>query len=105
MPVVPPPRSLFGDAIILAFLASQALDGVFTYLGLREFGPAIEANPLIGSILPVLGFAATIASAKLVAAAFGIVLHVRGVHLAVAALTGLYLAAAVGPWAAVLLLH
>jgi hypothetical protein len=104
LPRSPSARSLFGDAVIIAFLCSQALDGIFTYLGLRQFGPAIEANPLIGSVLPVLGVVATVASAKLIAAGFGIVLHVRGVHVAVAALTALYLAAAVAPWTAVLLL-
>ena len=104
LPRSPSARSLFGDAIILAFLAAQALDGIFTYLGLRQFGPGIEANPLIGSVLPVFGAVTTIAAAKLLAAGFGIVLHIRGVHAAVAALTALYFAAAVAPWAAILLL-
>ena len=88
--------------MIVVFLLSQALDGVLTYLGLRQFGPGIEANPLIGSALPVLGASLTVAGAKLVAAGFGIVLHLRGVHRAVAALTALYLAGAVAPWTAIL---
>ncbi len=100
-----PRRSFFGDLVIVAFLMSQALDGVLTYLGLKQFGPAIEANPLISSALPVLGLAGTVAAAKLLAAGFGIVLHVTGVHRVVAALTALYLAGAVVPWAAILLLH
>jgi hypothetical protein len=97
--------SFFGDLVIVAFLMSQALDGVLTYLGLKQFGPGIEANPLISSALPVLGQAVTVAVAKLLAAGFGVVLHVTGVHRAVAALTALYLAGAVVPWVAVLFLH
>ena len=83
---------------IVVFLLSQAVDGIFTYLGLQQFGPAAEANPLIVSVIPVLGLGTAIASAKLFAAALGVVLHLRGVHLAVALLTGFYLAAAVVPW-------
>lgn len=97
-------RSPFGDIIIVVFLVLQAADGVFTYLGLKQFGPGIEANPLISTALPVLGQAATLAFAKLLAASFGIVLHMTGIHRAVALLTALYLAAAVVPWAALLLL-
>lgn len=100
---LPPARSFFGDAVIVAFLASQALDGVLTYLGLKQFGSGMEANPLISSALPVLGVGATVAAAKLLAAIFGVVLHVTGVHRVVAALTALYLAAAVLPWVALLL--
>ncbi len=97
------PRSLFGDLVIVAFLVAQALDGVFSYVGLVQFGPHIEANPLISSAIPVLGQGAALASAKAIAATFGIVLHLRGVHRAVAALTVLYIGAAIVPWAALLL--
>jgi uncharacterized membrane protein len=96
-------RSSFGDAVIVVFLLSQALDGVLTYLGLKQFGPGIEANPLISSALPVLGQAVAVAAAKLLAAGFGIVLHMRGVHRTVAALAALYFAAAVLPWALLLM--
>lgn len=108
MPLLPslaPRRSFFGDLVIIAFLMSQALDGVLTYLGVKQFGPGIEANPLISSAMPVLGQAATVTVAKLLASAFGMVLHVTGVHRVVAVLTALYLAGAVVPWAAILFLH
>ncbi len=95
-------RSLFGDVVIVAFLTAQALDGVLTYLGLKQYGPGIEANPLISWAVPVLGQAAAVAGAKCVAAGFGIVLHVRGVHRAVALLTVLYFGAAVVPWTVLL---
>ncbi len=97
------PRSVFGDFAIVAFLVAQALDGIFSYVGLVQYGSHIEANPLISSVIPVLGQGGALATAKIVAATFGIVLHMRGVHRAVAALTLLYLAAAIVPWAALLL--
>jgi len=102
LPVLSPRRSWFGDLVILVFLMSQALDGVLTYLGLKQFGSGIEANPLISSALPVLGHGVTVASAKLMAAGCGIVLHVTGVHRVVALLTAFYLAGAVVPWVAIL---
>ncbi len=98
-----PRPSLFGDLAIVVFLVCQALDGVFTYLGLQQFGPTIEANPVIAAAIPHFGGAATLALAKLVAASLGIALHLTGVHRVVALLSLLYLGAAVTPWAMLLL--
>ncbi len=95
--------SAFGDIVIVAFLVAQGLDGVFTYLGLTRFGPQIEANPFITSMVAIAGPIATLTFAKLVAATFGIVLHFAGVHRVVALLTILYVAAALVPWATIFL--
>src|SRR5439155_11418802 len=43
------PRSLFGDVMVVSFVLMQLFDGVFTYLGVSMWGPAIEANPLVSS--------------------------------------------------------
>ncbi len=96
------PRTLFGDTVIVLFLLSQALDGIFTYLGLQQFGLSAEANPLIVSVIPVLGQGMAVAAAKVFAATLGVVLHLRGVHRAVAVLTLLYVGLAVVPWAVML---
>ena len=40
-------RDLFGDIALLAFLITQACDGVFTYVGVSSYGLHMEANPLI----------------------------------------------------------
>lgn len=95
--------SLFGDLVIVAFLLCQALDGVFTYLGVHQFGKGIEANPLIGAAMPALGTGVALTGAKLLAASLGIILHLTGVHRAVALLTAFYLGAAILPWAALFL--
>ena len=49
-----------------------------------------------------VGGGAALLGAKLLAASLGILLHLTGVHRIVAALTVLYLAAAVVPWTALL---
>jgi hypothetical protein len=97
-----PPRRLFGDIVLVAFLIAQVLDGAFTYMGVMTFGPSIEANPVIGSLMLHLGHGPALMMAKLVAAVLGIGLHLRGTHGAVALLAGFYVSAAVLPWVLIL---
>lgn len=97
-----PKRSLFGDCVVLAFLLAQACDGVFTYVGMKTLGPSIEGNPLLAVLMIRMGGAAALFTAKLLAGSLGILLHLTGVHRIVAVLTGLYIVAAVVPWATVL---
>ena len=97
------PETLFGNVAVLVFLCVQCLDGVFTYLGIVTWGIAIEGNPLISSVVAHAGPGAGLAGAKLLASAFGIALHLWRVHTLVAMLTAFYVAAAIIPWAALLL--
>ncbi len=97
-------RTRFGDVAVVLFLAAQALDGVLTYVGVRQLGPSMEANPLLAWMMGTLGCGIALASAKLVASAFGIILHLSAVHRVVAALAIFYLAVAVVPWIALLFL-
>jgi hypothetical protein len=94
----------FGNVVIILFLIAQALDGGLTYVGVRAFGPQVEANPLLAWLMHVAGEGPALAGAKLAAAGFGIILHLAAVHRALALLTALYLSAAVFPWAGLLLL-
>jgi hypothetical protein len=89
---------LFGDVAVVIFVIVQALDGALTYLGVHIWGPAIEANPLVSSAVAMAGVGTGLAAAKLVAVAFGVVLHLRRVHNVVALLTAFYIAAAILPW-------
>lgn len=98
----PVSRSWFGDFVLVVFLISQVLDGAFTYIGIATFGPAIEVNPLMSSLMMTVGQGTALAFAKMVAAALGIALHLRRVHGVVAVLTGLYITVAILPWAALL---
>ena len=99
-----PRRSRFGDLVVVSFLVVQYLDGAFTYLGIRMWGPGIEANPLISSAMTAGGIAVGLGGAKALAIALGIMLHLRGVHNLVAALTAIYFTAAIIPWTALFLL-
>lgn len=95
----------FGNLSVIAFLLVQYLDGFYTYAGFTIWGLGIEANPLIRSAVGVVGPGTGLAIAKLVAIGFGMMLHLRGVHVAVAALTGIYLVLSTLPWTALLFLR
>lgn len=96
-------RSRFGDAAVLLFLVAQCLDGVFTYVGVLTYGMAIEGNPILATLMRTLGYGPALIVAKSVASALGIALHLAGIHAVVALLTAFYMAAAVLPWATLLL--
>ena len=97
-----PRRSIFGDVVLVAFLCAQVLDGAFTYLGVVTFGPTVEANPVIVSLMGYLGHGPALMIAKLIAGSLGISLHLRGTHGAVAVLAAFYVVAALLPWAVIL---
>jgi hypothetical protein len=97
-------ESSFGNLTVLAFLAVQACDGVLTYIGMATFGPHMEGNPVVSSLMLAFGVGPGLASAKLVAGGFGILLHLSGVHRLIALLTAVYVALAVVPWTALLML-
>ena len=86
------------------FFTVQFLDGLLTYMGVLTWGTSIEANPIIGSALIQFGPGTALAGAKLVAMAFGILLHLQLFHTAVAVLTGFYVAVSILPWTALFLL-
>src|SRR5436190_8714351 len=97
------PRCVFGDAVVLAYVLAQGMDGVFTYLGVSIWGLQAEANPLVSSAMLVAGHGPGLAGVKLIAVGLGILLHRLRVHNVVALLTGIYIAAAIVPWVAMLL--
>jgi hypothetical protein len=97
-----PRRSRFGDTVVIAFLLVQALDGILTYLGVATYGPGVEGNPLVASLMHAMGEATGLVAAKGVAVTLGAILHLGRVHGLVALLTGIYVAAAILPWAALL---
>ena len=98
----PARQSPFGDLVLAAFLFVQCLDGLFTYVGVSAFGLDIEANPVVAGLMTHLGHGPGVLSAKMVASFLGICLHFWEVHVAVAMLTGFYIAAAIAPWALIL---
>jgi hypothetical protein len=94
------PKGRIGNLVVVSFLVVQGLDGALTYLGLRMWGPAVEANPLVSSAIAFAGPGAGVVGAKAVAAALGMMLHLRRVHDVVAMLTLVYVTMAIIPWTA-----
>ena len=97
-------RSRFGDVAVVLFLIAQALDGVLTYVGVTILGTHAEANPILAWLMETLGNGAALASAKVAASGFGVLLHLAAVHRIVAGLATFYILAAVFPWIALLYL-
>lgn len=93
-----PSRSIPGDLVLLAFILAQAADGALTYLGIATFGSAIEGNPLLAWGIGAVGTGTALFIAKIFAVICGATLHLRSMHRTIAALTLVYLAAAVWPW-------
>lgn len=87
-----------GEIAILAFFVAQALDAAFTYWGVALHGRNIEGNPLLASLMFSIGEGPALASAKLLAAGCGMILHLTQVHRIVAVLTAFYVCAALLPW-------
>jgi hypothetical protein len=102
--IIPPRRLTGAETAWILFVVVQALDGVFSYVGVRTIGSGIEANPLLAWYLSVIGPGAVFLGAKLFAVGCGAILYVTGRHGWIAGLTATYVVFAVGPWVHVLAL-
>jgi hypothetical protein len=99
MAAIPQPRrSLFGDVVLLAFLAAQVCDGAFTYFGVHHFGLDVEANPIVGWYIAMLGIGYALLATKGLAVACAAVLHLFARHRVLVVLTIFYLTMAIRPW-------
>lgn len=98
---VAPIGSRFGDVVFALFLCVQAIDGIFTYLGIVGVGWT-EGNPLIAWYMQYFGVGPIVAAAKLVAVGCAVVLHLLGFHRILAFLTLVYVSVAILPWSIVL---
>ena len=97
------PRSLFGDGCLLLFLIAQVCDGVFTYVGVRTFGPVAEGNPIVAWYIAAVGVGVALIAIKGVAIGCAALLHVQARHRTVGVLTVFYFAVAVLPWMDILM--
>jgi hypothetical protein len=68
----------------------------------QRFGLSAEGNPILATWFVITGTAPALIGAKLMACACGGILYVAGVHRVLAALSALYLFAAVVPWLGIL---
>jgi hypothetical protein len=97
-------QNQFGDVVTIAFLATQVLDGYLTYRGIQDLGLGveIEGNPLVALAIAALGVRVALILFKTVASLCGLLLHTHRYHRVLAALTALYVVAAIGPWTVLL---
>lgn len=89
--------------VFAAFLLTQILDGVLTYVGVSIFGVAAEGNPILAWLMASYGEVIALTGAKVVAALCGVALYLLAVDRLLAVLTLVYIGAALVPWALVLL--
>ena len=84
--------------VLVLFLAAQCFDGVFTWVAVHAYGPHAEGNVLIATWIALVGPAPALFGAKMVAAACGVLLYLRGMHRTLSLLTLVYGIGAIGPW-------
>jgi len=84
--------------VILLFLVAQTWDGIFTYVAVTTYGIAAEGNTIIATWMHLIGPVPALIGAKVLASLCGVLLYVRHVHYALAALTLIYTVSALGPW-------
>ena len=95
-------RMLGHQLVFAAFLLTQVLDGLLTYVGVSIFGIAAEGNPILAWLMTSYGEAIALTGAKIVAALCGIALYLLAVDRLLAMLTLVYIGAALVPWTLVL---
>jgi hypothetical protein len=88
--------------VFAAFLITQILDGILTYIGVSAFGIAAEGNPILAWMMATYGEVIALAGAKIIAALCGVALYVLAVDRLLAALTLVYVGVAIVPWTLVL---
>jgi uncharacterized membrane protein len=100
-----------GALFLGCFLASlQALDGIFTSIGINRYGLAIEGNPLLRTVMEQFGHIPTLAILKFLAILIVVFLTIvsfrrRWVMRAMGAVSFIYLFMAILPWAYILFVN
>jgi hypothetical protein len=84
--------------MILLFLVAQSWDGIFTYVAVTTYGIGAEGNSIIATWMHLVGPVPALIGAKVLASLCGVLLYVRHVHYALAAVTLIYAVSALGPW-------
>jgi hypothetical protein len=83
----------------------QFLDWAATFHGIALFGPAVEGNWLLRSLMERYDIILVLTGAKLFATVAGSALHFAQRHLSVAFLTVFYILFALFPWLRVLAVY
>lgn len=100
-----PAHKVIWLGILLALF--QAMDGIFTTMGIERFGLAIEGNPLLRTLMAEFGHVQTltflkVAAILIVAVLTTIAIRLPWVRNAMGAVACLYFFTAILPWTYVL---
>jgi hypothetical protein len=90
-------RELFRNSVLIIFLLTQYLDGVFTYYGVSTMGIGMEANPLMIYLIQMFGLKG-IVFAKLATMLLGIFIFIHKKHGMLVKLSIVYIVFAIIPW-------
>ncbi len=105
-------RGVSSEVIILGsiLIILQILDGIFTGIGVNQFGIDAEGNPFIHSLMSHIGYIPALIASKSVA--IGIIVYlcslsniISWIRGALRGMIGVYLCAAIIPWSAILYTH
>lgn len=102
LPYTMHPRMLGHQLVFAAFLLTQILDGILTYVGVSAFGIAAEGNPLLAWLMASYDEVIALAGAKILAACCGVALYILAVDRLLAVLTLVYIGGALVPWTLIL---
>ena len=97
----PAPLPRYAPSVFGVFLATQVLDGLFTYWGVTVLGVGVEANVLLATSIEAIGAPRALVAAKLLAGVCGYILYCASFYRSLAIATGLYVGVAIFPWLAV----
>lgn len=103
--------NITGIVLLSGLLATlQVLDGVFTSIGISRFGLQIEGNPILRYLMAEFGANPTLFALKafaiLIVVALGVISReVKWVRGAIAAVSLVYVFAAVLPWVYILYIN
>jgi hypothetical protein len=87
-----------GRLVFAVFIVLQIADGLITFEAVALFGPAAEGNPLLATLIVLVGAGPALLGAKFVACGCAAFLHQCGYHRVLAGLATIYVVLAVGPW-------
>lgn len=102
LPITMHPRMLGHQLVFAAFLLTQILDGILTYVGVSALGISAEGNPLLAWLMASYGEVIALAGAKSLAACCGVALYILAVDRMIAVLTLVYIGFALIPWTLIL---
>jgi len=94
-------NSFWGKFTLVLFVLIQCLDGIYTYFGVKIWGYEIEGNPIVRSLMPLIGSGLGLTVAKVLVVGCGIFIYRQGYYKILGLLTVFYVIFVIIPWRSV----